>query len=125
MDDRPEGPWQETSMKRLLSNTALAATGLAVLLAAAPAAAKVCLRVQDITSSVPTKDGSAIIFKMNNGKVWRNELGNTCPGLRFNGFAWVIRGSQEVCDNMQSFQVLHSGEVCKLGKFTEVKPKNG
>jgi hypothetical protein len=85
------------------------------------AAAGVCLRLRDIKSSDAAKDGSAITFKMNDGKVYRNDLGGKCPDLWFNGFAWTLH-SEQVCDGELGLRVLRSGEVCKLGKFTEVTP---
>jgi hypothetical protein len=42
------------------------------------------------------------------------------PNVKFNGFDWVVRGiTEEVCENVQSFRVLRSGEVCVLGTFDQ------
>ena len=84
------------------------------------ASAAVCLRNKDIESTTST-DGKSLIVKMHDGKVWKNQLQGACPDLRFNGFAWVIRGPEGVCENTQSLQVLQSGQICVLGKFTPVK----
>ncbi|HWC63099.1 MAG TPA: hypothetical protein VG501_05710 [Rhizomicrobium sp.] len=96
-------------------------TGLVVAGAmAGPAmAASVCLNTRDIKSSDPAPDGASITFKMNDGKVWRNDLKGRCPDLKFNGFAWTLHEDQ-VCENQNSFRVLRSGQVCVLGKFTQV-----
>jgi len=101
----------------------VAAMGLLLGGGAAYAKAPICINTQDIISSTPNKDGSAIDFKMRDGKVWRNTLQSRCPDLRFNGFAWVIHGPTIVCENQQSFRVLQSPEICMLGKFTLLPPK--
>lgn len=98
----------------------------AVLLAAgaAPAyAANICISTRDIVSSQPQNDGKAILFKMRNGAEWRNDLKGACPDLIFDGFVWTLRdGDETVCENMQSLRVLRSGQICVLGKFTQVTP---
>ena len=86
------------------------------------AAEKVCLNLKEIRSSEPAKDGSAITFQMSDGKVWRNDLQTPCSDLQFNGFAWVIRGIDQVCDSEQSIKVLRSPQTCQLGKFTQLSP---
>ncbi len=62
-------------------------------------------------------DNKTILFRMNGGKMWRNELPRECPGLKFEaGIAWNIWGG-EVCSNMQVFYVLRRGTPCMLGTF--------
>ncbi len=103
----------------------LAALVLAGAFAAIPASAATCLRTQDIVGS-NSKDGKTIDFTMRDGKIYKNHLQGICSDLKFNGFVWVIRGPEEVCENQQSLRVLQSGQVCVLGKFdpptTRVKP---
>ena len=53
----------------------------------APAGKQICLRTIDIQNTT-TPDDRTILFHMNNGKVWRNDLRNSCTGLKFNGFAY-------------------------------------
>ena len=90
-----------------------------VLALATPAlAAPVCLRVQDIAST-NSPDGKVLMVTMRDGKVWRNDLQGTCSDLQFEGFKWVIHGPAQVCEFTQSLEVLRSGQVCVLGKFTE------
>jgi hypothetical protein len=93
--------------------------------AAEPAAASVCLTVEDIANSHAARDGASITFTMADGKIWRNDLQGKCPDLAFNGFVWSVHADQ-VCENGQSLRVLGSGEVCELGKFTQMTsaPKN-
>ena len=101
--------------------TMLVALAAPALVAPAWAAVPVCLRLQDITST-HSPDGKVLMVTMRDGKVWRNDLQGGCPGLVFDGFKWVIHGPAEICEYTQSLQVLRSGEVCTLGKFTE-QPK--
>lgn len=94
---------------------ALALTGVC-----GPASASTCLRLQDIkTTEAP--DGKTLIVTMNNGKVWHNRLVGTCSELKFDGFVWVTHDEQ-VCDNLNTLRVLHSGQICQLGVFVPVPP---
>jgi hypothetical protein len=54
---------------------------------------------------------------MRNGQTLVNHLQGVCPDLEYYGFVWTVRGSETVCENMQSLRVLNSGQVCVLGKF--------
>ncbi len=109
-------------MKRLLSNMMLA--GFALMATAGPVLAdgKVCLNLRDISSTDASKDGSSIDFKLRNGTIYHNDLQGRCPDLWFSGFKWVIHGPDQVCENAESLRVLESGEVCQLGKFTQMTP---
>jgi len=78
-----------------------------------------CLNLSDILSTQPDRKGSSITFTMRNGNVWRNELHKDCPDLGFNGFEWVSQGGR-VCEDEQMIRVLHSGEICRLGRFVAV-----
>jgi hypothetical protein len=107
-------------MKRY--TTALAALAACVALPAQ--ASPVCLETFSIdhTSVVDSKN---ILFHMKDGKVWHNALRNSCPALNFHGFIMNVRGGNDtVCSNQQSIKVIDSGEVCMLGEFTPVEPKN-
>jgi hypothetical protein len=106
----------------LMMKRSLAAC-LMTFLAHSPAAvANICINVQDIMQSTPNKDGTAITFKMRDGKVWQNHLQTPCPDLRFDGFSWFLPVGTQVCSRQQSIRVLRSPEVCTLGDFTEVTP---
>ena len=112
----------EMVMKNILSTALLA--GFALSLAAiqpAAADAGICLRAKNISSSDVSKDGSSITFQMKDGKIYRNDLAGSCPDAWFNGFAWSIK-ADEVCDNEPGLKVLNSGQICHLGKFTEMTP---
>ena len=41
--------------------------------------AAVCLSTRDIKDTAPQKDGTAILFTMKDGSVWRNDLKGRCP----------------------------------------------
>ena len=86
-------------------------------------AAPICLSTHDMLQSEPAKDGASITFHMRDGSVWRNDLHGRCPDLQFDGFVWRIREANDsVCEDIQSLRVLRSGQVCMLGKFTQVQP---
>ena len=92
---------------------------IAITSFASPAwAVNICLRTQDIVSA-QSRDGKTLVFKMRDGRTLVNHLQGVCPNLKFNGFSWVVRGTEEVCENMQSLRVLQSGEICVLGKFDQ------
>ena len=82
----------------------------------------ICIKSQDIQNSVPDKTGSAITFTMKDGKVWRNDLQARCPDLQFEGFAWTLHGTDEVCDDQQVIRVINSPEICALGNFKDITP---
>src|SRR5258707_6148556 len=65
-------------------------------------------------------DNRTVLFRMNDGTVWRNTLKAECPNLKFEqGFTQVIRGD-EICANEQVITVLRRGTPCQLGDFTRV-----
>ncbi|HWY61488.1 MAG TPA: hypothetical protein VNW15_06280 [Rhizomicrobium sp.] len=101
-----------------LSNAIFAGIALAASVIQ-PAAAGVCLNVKSIKSSDISKDGSAITFKMSDGKIYRNELVGKCPDIWFNGFAWQVK-ADSICDNEPGLVVRESGQICQLGKFTQM-----
>jgi hypothetical protein len=86
-------------------------------------APRLCLNLSDITNSEVSKGEASITFRLRNGKMYRNDLKGRCPDLRFNGYAWVIRGP--VCEDEQLLRVFRSGEICRLGKFTEMTSTPG
>ncbi|MEP6830711.1 MAG: hypothetical protein ABI963_10255, partial [Rhizomicrobium sp.] len=111
-------------MNKVISGAALLAALLTVAaVMPAEAAGKICLQTRNIKDSTPKDDGTAITFKMNDGSVWRNDLKGRCPDLKYNGFAWTIRNpSGTVCENEETIEVIRSGEICALGKFTQIEP---
>lgn len=91
----------------------------------APKPAPKCLRTIDIRDT-KTPDDKTIIFHMNNGDVWRNDLRGTCSGLTFNGFRYDVTPTDEICGNQQIIHVLRTHAVCALGAFSAVaKPAAG
>lgn len=104
--------------------TTLGLTFVGLMLAGAAQAAPICLSTRDMIGSKPNKDGSALFFTMRDGSLWRNDLHGRCPDLNFDtGYAWTVRNPDyTVCENEQSLRVLRSGEICVLGKFTQIRP---
>ncbi len=102
--------------------------GAVFLLTACPAfaadeARHICIDTRNIRNSNVKDHGAAILFQMNDGTQWRNELQGKCPDLDFEGYVWTIRNPDgSVCEFEQTLRVLQSGEVCTLGKFTRVTP---
>jgi hypothetical protein len=103
-----------------LSFAALLLAGVFAATAASAAPSK-CVKIRDIKSAT-SKDGKILKFEMKDGQVLYNHLQGTCSQLKFNGFVWVVRGGEEVCENQQSLRVLESGQVCVLGKFGAPPP---
>jgi hypothetical protein len=98
------------------------ATLLAVIALSSPALAKICVQSRDIEST-NSKDGKLLTFKMKDGRVLVNHLQGVCSDLRYEGFEWTLRGTEDICENQQSLRVLRSGQTCLLGKFDVVKDK--
>ena len=108
---------------KVITTAILSGLLLAGALAATPASARVCLQTRDIVGS-NSKDGKTLDFTMRNGTKITNHLQGVCSDLKFEGFVWIIRGPEEVCEGQQSLRVINSGQVCVLGKFDEpVLPK--
>lgn len=91
--------------------------------AMAPNRSPICLSTRNIANTSPSPDGTAITFRMTDGSVWRNDLRGRCPDLRWNGWVWSTRNPMSsVCENEQTLRVFRSGEVCALGRFTQLSP---
>ena len=93
---------------------------MALLVAASPASATMCVQARDIVST-DSKDGKLMTFKMKDGRVLVNHLQGICSDLRYEGFVWTVRGTEDICENQQSLTVLRSGQTCLLGKFDVIK----
>jgi hypothetical protein len=91
------------------------------LAAASATAAPVCLDSQRIDhTNVP--DARHIVFYMQDGSQWSNELKGACPGLKFNGFIYRPFADRQICENMQTIRVIQTRSVCMLGSFTNLAP---
>lgn len=85
-----------------------------------------CVSLRNIRST-NVVDSSTIDFRMTNGKIYRNSLPNSCPGLKFeNRFSYRTSLSQ-LC-NVDIIRVLNDfggrleeGAGCGLGKFQPVE----
>jgi hypothetical protein len=109
---------KETVMKNFLISVGLAFIGLAGAVIS-PAQA-LCVNQRDVVST-DSKDGKNLIFRMRDGRTLVNHLKGTCNDLKFNGFVWVLHGTNDICEHVQSLRTLNSGQVCVLGAFEPVK----
>jgi len=103
-------------MKVIIATLALTVAALS------PAAANMCVQSRDIVSA-NSKDGKLMTFRMRDGRVLVNHLQGVCSDLKYEGFSWVVHGTDEICENQQSLKVLRSGQICVLGKFDVAKDK--
>ena len=103
-------------MKVIIATLALTVATLS------PAAANMCVQSRDIASA-NSKDGKLMTFRMRDGRILVNHLQGVCSDLKYEGFSWIIHGTDEVCENQQTLRVLRSGQICVLGKFDVVKDK--
>jgi hypothetical protein len=108
-------------MKTITATIGIATIGL-LAATALPASAAMCVQSRDILST-NSKDGKLMTFRMRDGRVLVNHLQGVCSDLRFEGFSWVLHGTDDICENQQSLKVLRSGQTCLLGKFEVVKDK--
>ena len=102
-------------MKQFLAFLCMAAAAAI----ATPAQAAQCVSNRDIVNTTPSNDGKLLTLKMRDGRVLVNRLRGICSDLRFNGFVWVLRGTDQICENQQSIRVLQSGQICMLGPFEQ------
>ena len=86
-------------MKKFLTGLCLAA---AAAMALATPAQALCVSERDIVSTTPSNDGKLLTLKMRDGRVLVNHLQGICSDLRFNGFVWVLRGTNDICENQQT-----------------------
>jgi opacity protein-like surface antigen len=110
-------------MKSILFAAAIAAAAMSTAQAQDAAPVPKCLRTMDIRDTTTPND-KTIIFHMNNGKVWHNDLRGTCSGLTFNGFRYDVTPPDEICGNQQIIHVLRTHAVCALGPFSAEPPKS-
>ena len=110
----------KTAILPCVTTAFLIATGAAL---AQPARAPICLSTRSISQTSPSPDGAAITFRMTDGSVWRNDLRGRCPDLKWDGFSWTTSDPMaRVCENEQTLRLMQTGEVCALGKFTQLQP---
>jgi hypothetical protein len=110
---------------KILFGSALLASSALALSAATQVQAQaqggnVCLNVTEILTSQAV-DNKTIVYRMKDGKVWRNTLAAPCPELvSFSAGAYSqVLHTGYLCANTQQITV-KSGMVCRLGEFTRV-----
>ncbi len=113
-------------MTKVISGAAMLAAMFLTSMAPAMAAGTICLASREIKDTDAQKDGTAILYTMKDGSVWRNDLRGRCPTIRWNGFGYSTANPQSsICENEQTLVDFRTGETCGLGKFTEVSPPHG
>jgi hypothetical protein len=112
---------QEVSMKKFLTSFYLASAAAALTLTLATPAQALCVSERDIVNTTPSNDGKLLTLKMRDWRSLVNHLQGVCSDLRFNGFVWVLHGTNDVCENQQTIRVLQSGQICLLGRFEQGK----
>jgi hypothetical protein len=117
----------KTSAKILLGVAAFVAPMLAAAVTPAvraqtaqPDPNNVCLNTDDIRGTQAV-NARTILFHMRDGTVWRNTLAAPCPQMmsHTSGFAQTVHGDR-ICSNNQTFTILDTGNVCRLGTFSRV-----
>ncbi len=102
--------------------TALAAAGLAAVIALPAQAAPVCLQTI-LIDHTSVKDANTVLFYLKNGQVWRNTLKAPCPSILMHGFNMHVGGGDnKVCSNQMPIQTLVTHQTCALGEFTPYTP---
>ena len=86
-----------------------------------------CVRTVNIQSSRPLDDHH-ILFRMRNGDIYLNRLGQGCSGLSFNGSYSYRNRIAELCNNeiitvVDTFNPAALGS-CGLGQFEKLERKD-
>jgi hypothetical protein len=103
--------------------TIIASIVLVVATAMPASASNMCIQQRDIISA-HSDDGRNMTFRMRDGRVLVNHLLGICTDLHYGqGFVWNVPGTEDICENEQTFKVIDSGQSCTLGKFEVVKDK--
>jgi hypothetical protein len=78
----------------------------------------VCLDPQDIRGTQAI-NARTLLFHMRDGTVWKNTLAAPCPQMMSHsgGFSQTVHADR-ICSNQQTFTILDTGEVCRLGTFS-------
>jgi hypothetical protein len=79
----------------------------------------ICLNTTEIANTHAV-DSRTILFRMRDGKVWRNRLAAPCPDLVAQGGGGFSQYAHTdyICANTQRITVVSTGQVCRLGEFT-------
>jgi len=96
---------------------------LAGLIAGAASAkdADICLSARDVDHTRVLGDNE-ILYVMKSGKIWKNTLHKSCPGLGFERAFSETIVADGICSNRQMITVINRGTPCFLGTFTPYTP---
>ena len=101
--------------------TIMILSGLFLASAANAKDADICLSARDVDHTSVRSDNE-ILYVMKNGKIWKNTLRKSCPGLGFErAFSETII-ADAICSNRQMITVINRGTPCFLGAFTPYTP---
>ena len=90
-------------MKKVFSGAAMLAAMILTTAVPAMADGPICLATRDIKDTDAQKDGTAILYTMRDGSVWRNDLKGRCRDMRWNGFGYSTANPQaSICENEQT-----------------------
>jgi hypothetical protein len=104
-----------TILEVKMGNVFVALTFTATTLASPVLAATTCLDIHEIVDT--RSDGKIMEFRMRDGQTYINHLQGSCSTLKYYSFVWTVHGMGQICEYVQSLQVLNTGQVCTLGKF--------
>jgi hypothetical protein len=104
----------------LLASSSLALSAATQVQAQSTRGGNICLNVTEILSSQAV-DNQTIVYRMKDGKVWRNTLAAPCPDLVSHAAGAYSQRlhTDYLCANTQHITV-QTGMVCRLGEFTRV-----
>jgi len=96
-------------------------TGLILACAVNAKDADICLSARDVDHTSVRSD-TEILYVMKNGKIWKNTLRKSCPGLGFERAFSETIVADAICSNRQMITVINRGTPCFLGAFTPYTP---
>ena len=104
----------------MLASTLALSSAAPVQAQSSTPADKVCLNTTEILATQAV-DRRTILYRMRDGRVWRNTLPVDCPTLVGfgNGSFTQTAHTDFICANSQHIKT-EGGNVCRLGSFTRV-----
>jgi hypothetical protein len=107
----------------MMNKLKLLLAGVVMLLGVQTGHASTCLRGTEIDHT-EVKSDSTILFFMRNRALYANTLVHPCAGLmsapRGITYEPTSPATDELCDNLGTFRVNETGQVCMWGAFTRL-----
>jgi len=101
--------------------TIMILSGLFLAGAANAKDADICVSARDVDHTSVLSDNE-ILYVMKSGKIWKNTLRKSCPGLGFERAFSETIVADGICSNRQMITVINRGTPCFLGAFTPYTP---